>query len=330
MISIDKILAFLLLSVVSILLCLEYGASDLRFSQLLVDGNVFHSAVLQLRWNRVAVCFLSGGLLAVAGCLSQSLFQNFLATPTVIGTAAGASFGAILTYFLTSTSTIAIVVGSSLGSMTAMILLFAISWRYSKNSFFIHQLLLTGLALNIIFSALSMMGVSVLMAGEIQTPDILYWLYGDANAKGTAEIITGMVIAGILLLTIFFQHKNMDRLQLGKELAHNLGVPVDKIILLVLLLISLAVGGNMYMTGFMPFIGLVVPLSIRGFCGNHTLPLSFLSLLMGGTLAILADLICRTVFGELGVQLGAITALIGAPIFLLILLKNQARFGFSS
>ncbi len=300
---------------------LEFGSTSFSIFQSEWPA-VFQEGIFRLRLTRVCVAFFSGSFLAVAGVLSQTIFQNPLATPTVLGTASGASFGAVLTFLLTGSMGVSIGFGATSGALISTSLLF---WfiKIQKHNLEVGRLLLFGIALNTLFSAMSMLMISILLSKEINVPDIMYWLYGEVAGKGSTEIIFGFLSFFICLIPLLLFSRPIDKLQLGMNLAASQNRKVHIVLYFCLFMIAALVGSNMFLTGFIPFVGLIIPIISRFLRGNRINNMLLPSVLLGGSFTVAADLISRTILKEIPIQIGAMTAVVGAPVFIYFLVQDR-------
>jgi iron complex transport system permease protein len=285
--------------------------------------------IFDLRLPRVLTAMLVGGGLAMAGTVFQALLRNPLADPYVIGTAAGASFGAALGIAAPlMLPVLAIGAGTSWlglgivqlfafgGGLATVLLVYAVARSAGRVQ--VISLLLTGYAISAVLAA----AVAMLMfiSGNALRA-IFGWLMGSlANAgwMGLAFATPLMLVSFILLLA---RWRRLNVLMLGDAQAASLGVDVEREKLLLTMLATLATSAAVAISGTIGFVGLVVPHLLRLVIGpDHRLLLPA-SLLMGASLLVVADLGARLVLG--GIPVGILTALIGAPFFLWLLRRSQ-------
>jgi iron complex transport system permease protein len=285
--------------------------------------------ILELRLPRVLTAMLVGGGLAMAGTAFQALLRNPLADPYIIGTAAGASLGAVTGLVLPALiPSLAFAVSGTLlgigviqllafgGGLGTVLAVFAIA-RAARGGGV--TLLLTGYAVSSILAAV----VALLMhlAGN-RLGLIFAWLMGalDGASWGSLAVAAPLVLGSLVLLLLRWRRLNV--LLLGETQATHLGVDVGRERLLLTLLASLATSAVVAIAGTIGFVGLVVPHVLRLAIGpDHRLLLPA-SLLYGAALLALADLLARLAGG---VPVGVITALVGAPFFLWLLARSRGR-----
>lgn len=284
---------------------------------------MFSSIVLNIRLPRVILAGLVGASLAIAGAAFQGLLRNPLADSYTIGVSSGASVGAVLTLFFQLSIPI-------IGSFTLPLLSILFSWatiflvlafaRKIERSMRVETIILTG----IIFSSFLGAFISLMIAltGD-ELRQIIGWLLGSVSMRGWEyiRIILPFFVLGSTIL--IFNAKELNAMSFGEERAHHLGVNVQKRKLIILTAGSILTGAAVAVSGTIGFVGLVIPHLSRLLWGpdhRHLLPLSILT---GSGFLILADLISRTIISPTELPIGVITALIGAPVFALILLQRK-------
>ncbi len=326
--------------IVSIFLAISVGTVSVPMKDFIqiILVEVFHvipkdqvdqglsAIVMNIRIPRVILAGIVGASLAIAGAAFQGLLRNPLADPYTLGVSSGASVGAVLTIFFHLSIPF-------LGLYTLPLLSIAASWitilfvllfaQKVERSMRVETIILTG----IIFSSFLGAFISLMIAltGE-ELRQIIGWLLGGVSMRGWAyiQIIFPFFIIGSIILII--NANELNALTFGEEKAHHLGVNVQKRKMLILTAGSILTGAAVAVSGTIGFVGLVIPHLTRLLWGSdhkHLLPLSILT---GSGFLILADLAARTVLSPRELPIGVITALIGAPVFALILM-NRRREG---
>ncbi|HLA78726.1 MAG TPA: iron ABC transporter permease [Vicinamibacteria bacterium] len=275
------------------------------------------------RLPRVLLAALVGGGLAVVGAALQSVFRNPLADSGLLGVGSGAALGAVLAVKLGWASEVFLALplaafGGALITVLAIYLLGHASGRPS-----LHGLLLTGIAVSAVAGA----GTSLLLVAteEFRVKTVLFWLAGGLEGRSWPHLRLsgGFIVAGVLLLLLLA--RVLDLLSLGEEEAASLGANVRRARLTILGLTALVAGAATAVAGSVPFVGLLAPHALRplvGPRGRHLLPAVFLG---GALLVVVADLAARTLSDRLDLPLGSLTALVGAPYFLLALRHQEGR-----
>jgi iron complex transport system permease protein len=284
---------------------------------------MFTSIVLNIRLPRVILAGLVGASLAIAGAAFQGLLRNPLADPYTLGVSSGASVGAVLTLFFQLSIPV-------IGSFTLPLLSILFSWatiflvlafaRSIERSMRVETIILTGIIFSSFLGAL--ISLMIALTGD-ELRQIIGWLLGSVSMRGWEyiKIILPFFILGSIILIV--NAKELNAMSFGEERAHHLGVNVQKRKLIILTAGSILTGSAVAVSGTIGFVGLVIPHLSRLLWGpdhRHLLPLSILT---GSGFLILADLISRTIISPTELPIGVITALIGAPVFALILLQRR-------
>lgn len=336
----NKWLAYLL--AVIFLICamvtgISIGTVSVPISYILkvIGQEVFHlpvggpidpmyiNIVMNIRLPRVILAGLIGASLAIAGAAFQGLLRNPLADPYTLGVSSGASVGAVITLFFQISLpalglfTLPLVsIGFAFLTIVA-VLLFA---RKIDRSMKVETIILTG----IIFSSFLGAFISLMIAltGD-ELRQIIGWLLGSVSMRGWEyiKIMFPFFVIGAFLLLV--SARELNAMSFGEEQAQHLGVNVQKRKMIVLTAGSILTGGAVAVSGTIGFVGLVIPHLIRLLWGpdhKHLLPLS---ILIGGGFLILADLVARSVISPAELPIGVITALIGAPVFAMILVQKR-------
>jgi iron complex transport system permease protein len=268
-----------------------------------------------LRAPRVAAAAGVGALLALSGLAMQVLLRNPLADPYVLGTSGGASVGALAALMLGAS----LALGAALGALAAGGLLLWLARRALESADDASaRLILTGAMLASVFGALATLLLTL-------TPDerlrgAIFWLVGDLSGArhGGACLLAAAAFAALLMA----RQRGVDRLMLGAEAAHLLGEPVRRLRLELLVAASLAAGLAVASAGAIGFVGLVVPHALRLAGVQHTRDLAWMSAVGGAALLVAADLVARTAAAPIELPVGAVMALVGAPVFIRFLTRG--------
>lgn len=268
-----------------------------------------------LRAPRVAAAAGVGALLALSGLAMQSLLRNPLADPYVLGTSGGAAVGALLALMFG----VAITAGAAVGALAAGALLLWLARRALATADDASpRLILAGAMLAALTGAVA----SLLLA---LTPDqrlrgAIFWLVGDLSGADDG----GRTLAAALLFAVWFVWREhaIDRLLLGSVAAYLLGEPVRRLRLELLLAASLAAALAVASAGAIGFVGLVVPHALRLVGVQRTRDLALLAPLGGAALVVAADLLARSVAAPIELPVGAVMALVGAPVFVWFLARG--------
>lgn len=293
-----------------ILLALGWGTREL--------GPLASDVLWQLRLPRVLLAVFTGAALALAGLLLQDFFRNPLVEPGLLGVSAGAGLAAVLVITFGVTGLWALPFAAFAGALTAMALVLAMGRRLGASN---AELLLVGVALNALAAALVNLLLSLGDNSTLRSAN--FWLMGSF-AQASWQLL--LPSAGILLLTILrtWQRRTaLDVWQLGDSEAAHLGLDIQRFRREILVLASLLVALAVAQSGGIGFVGLLAPHMARrlGFIRHRQLLPA--TLLLGALLAVFADWLARVLMPPLELPVGVLTALIGAPAFLLLFLQRR-------
>jgi iron complex transport system permease protein len=284
---------------------------------------VLDAVVWSLRLPRVLLGATVGASLGVAGVLMQGLFRNPLAAPGIVGTSAGAALGAVLCMALGwgQRSLLVSPLAAILGALLALVLVTAIAtWRGRTSS---TTLLLAGVALNAFFGAMTSFVIARSLEDYEVSRRISYWTLGGVGDRGWLHV--GLIAPTLLLglVLAIWLGRDLDLMVEGDESAAALGVAVEGTRRGLLFAAAVLVGGAVATAGIVSFVGLVVPHMARLVLGPAHRPLVVASALTGAWFVVGADLVARTVTAPKDLYLGVITAFVGAPFFLFLLVRRR-------
>ena len=268
-----------------------------------------------LRAPRVAAAAGVGALLALSGLAMQSLLRNPLADPYVLGTSGGAAVGALLALMFG----VAITLGAAAGALAAGALLLWLARRaLATTDDASPRLILAGAMLAALFGAMASLLLSI-------TPDqrlrgAIFWLVGDLSGADDGGV--SLAAAAVFAAWFVWRERALDRLLLGSVAAHLLGEAVRRLRLELLLGASLAAALAVASAGAIGFVGLVIPHALRLAGVQRTRDLALLAPLGGAALVVAADLLARTVAQPIELPVGAVMALVGAPVFVWFLARG--------
>lgn len=282
------------------------------------------SLITTIRLPRVLVALLVGGTLAIAGAAMQAVFRNPLAEPGITGVSAGAATVAVV---MIVTGAVAwapwlLPVGAFVGALVTTLVVHLIGFAHRSHS--PATLLLVGMALNAFLGAV----IAAVIANAVNAEDArsaMFWLNGDLTGRTMADVATAIIpmVVGAGVVVVYARELNM--LSLGEAAAQTSGVNVSRVSQLVLVAAALTTAAGVAITGIIAFVGLVVPHLVRLLIrSDHTvvLPASFL---LGGIFLTVADTAARMIFNPVVLQTGTITALIGAPFLLFLVIRRVGR-----
>jgi iron complex transport system permease protein len=276
----------------------------------------------QIRFPRVTAAVIVGAALAVAGLLAQGACNNAVAEPAILGTAAGASFGAVLAISagLVQVGTIGAIACGTIGALLTTSLTFKLAAiRGAWSSF---GLILVGIAVSAIFTAF--VGIASAMVSRADARSISFWSFGSL-ALITSDNLIGVAITTVIGIAIAWKiAPALDRLSLGDATAFHLGVNVARIRLIALVALSILAGGAVSTVGSIAFIGLAAPHIARFIYGPAHRNLVAHSAVIGALIVVVADTVSRTIAQPNELPIGLATALLGAPVLIaLVTFKNN-------
>jgi len=279
------------------------------------------------RLPRFLVAFLVGFSLGGAGTIMQGVFKNPMASPGILGIDSGAALGAVLAIYLgmASSSLIALPSAAILFSILTLVMVFSIATSRGRTS--ISTLLLAGIALNLVFGALTSF-VITLSTQEFDVGRVIVnWLMGDLNNRSWEHVNIVVPTTFIALVGTLFFARDLNILMLGEETAVNLGVNIKRARNGLLLFSSIETGGAIAVSGVIGFVGLVAPHIMRSLIGPDNRKLIFYSGLLAAVFIIYADLFVRLVVA-VDLKVGIITSMLGGPFFLYLIIKHRKQFEY--
>jgi iron complex transport system permease protein len=277
--------------------------------------------VRDLRAPRVILAFLVGGSLAVCGAALQAMIRNPLAEPYLLGLSSGAGLGAVIAIASRAAGAWAVPLAAFAGALGAVALVYRLS-LVSGRRLDPHVLLLSGVVVGSFAGAL--MSAIMVLSDAPGVRNAFLWLLGGFGTASWRALAVFTAYAAIPLALLLYHARSLDLIALGDEPAHHLGAEVDRIRRLVYLCTALLTAASVATCGIIGFVGLVVPHAVRTMfrpLHRSLLPLVFL---MGGCFLVLADVVSRTAVRPLELPVGVITALIGVPLFALLLRRTLA------
>lgn len=282
-----------------------------------------------IRFPRILMAGLVGALLATAGTTMQGLFRNPLADPALVGVSSGAALAAAITIVVGDKFVVGHVlsipfeilpVAAFFGALITTMLLYRIATRHNRTSIAIF--LLGGIAIAALTNA--GIGLLVFLSDDRQLRDITFWLLGSLGGATWSKVgtIAPFLIAGLIAMVAIA--RGLDLLSLGESEAFHSGIPVERLKRVSIVLIAAATGAAVSVSGVIGFVGIVVPHLLRLIIGPGHRQLLPASMLLGAALMMAADSVARIIAAPAEVPIGIITAVIGAPFFLYLLLRQRS------
>lgn len=286
------------------------------------------AVLVAIRLPRVLLGVLVGAALAITGAAMQGLFCNPLADPGLLGVSSGAALAAVAVIVFGSLArgllaSWLLPAAAFLGGLAVTFFVYAVSTRQGRTE--VATMLLAGVAVNALAGAGT--GLLIFVADDAQLRDITFWSLGSLGGVtwSTLAAATPFMLAATALIPRLAQALNA--FLLGEAEAGHLGVDTERTKLAVIFLSAAAVGAAVSVAGIIGFVGLVVPHLVRLVAGPDHRTLLPASLLLGSSLLLLADLFARTVVVPAELPIGIVTALVGGPFFLWLLLRGRQRIG---
>ncbi|MBS3848812.1 iron ABC transporter permease [Devosia sp. BSSL-BM10] len=292
-----------------------------------------YAVIYNIRLPRMLLGMLIGAALAVSGLLMQGLFRNPLADPGLVGVSAGAGLGAVSIIVLGTTALAPLTaflgiytlqLASFVGGLVTTFILYRVATRSGQTA--IATMLLAGIALGALAGAVT--GVMVYIATDSQLRDLTFWGLGSlSGANWTKIMASGPIIIAALAVSAFLA-KGLNALTLGEATAGHLGIPVQRFKRVVVVTVAAATGASVAVSGGIGFVGIVVPHLLRLVIGPDHRYLLPATALLGASFLLLADAVSRVIVAPAELPIGIVTAAVGGPFFLWILLRKRAAFAW--
>jgi iron complex transport system permease protein len=275
---------------------------------------------MEIRLPRVLLALLVGGTLGLCGAALQGLLRNPLAEPGLLGASSGAAFGAVLVFYfgLAAADSLILPLAAVAGSLTALATLYALAAR--RGDFL--TIILAGIAINALAGALTSLALNF-APSPYAALEILFWMLGSLADRSLIHVwlAVWLMLPGWIMVAC--AARGLDALTLGEETAASLGFDPRRTQWLVIGGTALAVGAAVAVTGVVGFVGLVVPHLLRRWAGYHPSRLLGPSFLGGAVLTLAADIAIRLMPPGPELKLGVVTALLGAPFFLQLIMQPR-------
>ncbi len=316
-----KLAILLLLAIAALLLCPLFGMTFIPPGATGREREI----LLAIRVPRVLSAFAAGAMLSLSGMSFQALFRNPLATPFTLGVSGGAALGAALSIRLGLCFTLLGISSASLAAFGGALLAVALVYGLTRlrSGFDTGTLLLAGIAISFFFSSLILL---IQYTGTMaHTYRIIQWMMGSLAAADYARLGNLLPFLALGGIPLFFLYREMNLLMLGEDLAISRGVDAGRVKKAIFLSASLLVGGVVAAFGPIGFVGMMSPHICRLLVGadhRHLTPASFL---FGGFFLAVCDTLARTLAAPAEIPVGIVTALLGGPFFVWLLLDGKNR-----
>lgn len=283
------------------------------------------AVVWSIRLPRILLGAMVGAALAVSGAALQGMFRNPLADPSLIGVSSGAALGAVLAVGLglSMLGRWTTPVFAFVGGMLFALLGYALARQNGRTE--VVTLILAGIALNTFAGA----GTALItfMANDSQIRAIIFWSMGSLGGATWNNVMSSFPFVAMGLIASYWWRKPLNLMTLGEREARHLGVETERVRFLVIIFTALMTGATVAVSGVVGFVGLIVPHVIRLISGPNHRVLLPASAVGGAVLVVLADLVARTLVAPMELPLGVLTAFIGGPFLLVLMLKTRRAEG---
>ncbi len=298
------------------------AADDVWSAIFATDRSAISTVIHEIRLPRSILALVIGASLGISGAALQALVRNPLAEPGIIGVSALSALGAVTVFYtgMANAHSLALPIGGISGALVSVIILLALAGRGLSTL----TLILAGVAINSLGGALTALVLN-LSPNPFAAYEIFFWLMGSLANRSFEHVWVVLPFSLIGWVLLFRAAHALDAFVLGEEVASSLGVNIRRTRWLVVLGSALSVGAGVAVAGIIGFVGLVVPHLLRPVVGHRPVVLLPLSGLGGASLTLAADLGSRFAVGHTELMLGVVTALIGAPFFLYLVLKTRSQ-----
>ncbi|MDB5693579.1 MAG: iron transporter permease [Alphaproteobacteria bacterium] len=285
------------------------------------DRGLAFALLRELRLPRALLALAYGAMLGASGAAIQALFANPLASPDLTGTTSGAALGAVLTaYIFGFSAPLALSIGAMGGALGALLLLLFLAGPAAETA----TLLLAGLAISALAGALTTLALA-LAPSPFAFYDAYEWLMGSLIDRSLSQALFAALPALAAILLLLRLRPALDSLTLGEEVAMSFGHDIRRLRLLVVCLTAAGVGACVAICGAIGFVGLVAPIFGRRLTGGHPGRALLPAALIGGALLLASDLVVRLAPLGRTLPIGVVTALLGAPFFLWLVVHMRWR-----
>ncbi len=317
------LLAGLLLFV--FVMSLNIGSVDISlhkaFADFLNDQNSIDALILfDIRLPRALLALFIGATLGIAGAALQGLLKNPLAEPGIIGVSNGAALGAVIVFYFgfSGLAWFALPLGGLIGAFASVIIIFLLTGNNSSTV----TLILAGIAINAIGGALIALALNF-APNPYAMQEIIFWLLGSVSNRSMNDVAIALPFMLPGWIMILYCGRFLNALTLGEETAISMGFAVKRLRWILVLGVATSVGAAVSVSGNIGFIGLVIPHLLRPLVAYEPRKLLLSSALGGACLLLIADLGVQLISTSGEIKLGVITALVGGPFFLYLILKNR-------
>jgi len=310
-----KIIFLFLLLCAAVFLGLINGSVQIPLSSLILKDN---QVILNTRLLRILAAILVGSGLAVSGIALQAILRNPLAEPYLLGTSSGAGLAAVIAV-IAGISRVYMPLAAFIGAVISIVLVYSLATERRRVAD--KSLILSGVIVSIAFSSIIVFLVSLF--GNQAMHEMNWWLWGSLQVYDwqLLLLVSIPVILGVFLIYIFAQ--DLNAISIGEEEAIHLGIDLQKVKNILVLIAALITASLICICGIIGFVGLIVPHMIRMLVGPNHKVLIPTTCLAASIFMVSCDIVSRTLFSPVEIPIGVITAMIGAPVFILLLKQGK-------
>lgn len=296
----------------------EIGIGDSLSALVSGNGGAMTLVMREIRLPRAILALLIGASLGLAGAAMQGYLRNPLAEPGLIGISGSAAFGAVLSIHtgLSAAFAFALPLAALAGALCGVFLIMALAGTRGTSL----TLILAGIAVSALAGALTSLVLN-LSPNPFAASEIVFWMMGSLADRSMTHVWLALPFMAVGLALLAGLGRGLDALTLGEDAAQAMGIGLTRLRLMLVFGTACVVGAGTAVAGAIGFVGLVVPHLLRPVVGGHPSRLLWASALGGAAMVLAADIAVRVVLPEKDLKLGVLTALVGAPLFLNLILK---------
>lgn len=310
-----KIFFLVLMLVFTVFLAITKGSVRFSMAELLLRENRY---ILYLRIARILMAVLAGSGLAVSGIALQAILKNSLAAPYILGTSSGAGLGAVLAIVIGIAKPL-IPLTAFIGAILTIILVYNLARQGNKVP--VQSLILSGIIVSISLSAIIVYLVST--SSNEALHGMMWWLWGNLQVYDLNLLLIVGVVVVLGIAAIFILAQDLNAISIGEEEAIHLGIDTETVKKILFFITSLITASLVSICGIIGFVGLIIPHMMRFVVGPNHKVLIPTTCIAAAIFMIMCDLVSRTLLSPLEIPIGVITAVIGAPVFIILLRSRQ-------
>ena len=334
-----SIVVLVIALIISIIVGVSVGSSDVNFldsikilANNIIGKNIFitdrmdiiNTIIWDVRVPRVLLAAITGAGLSLCGILIQTITRNPISDSYILGISSGASAGAVVVIVLGG-AIVSIAFGAFIGAIICGVLVLMLGTSLGKSTS-ATKLVLAGISISAIFSAITNL-VIYSADNSNQASAAMFWIMGSFGGARWENIKMPLIILAIIIIGAIFLSKSLDLLLLGDLNASMLGLNVLGLKIAIILAVTLLTAIIVSVTGAIGFVGIIIPHIARKFVGSSHKKIVPISILLGAVFLVLSDVLSRYAFAPRELPIGIITAIIGGPFFIWLVVHNKYSFG---